>query len=121
MLFDDLPRFLFNDASCMFQKHVVKEWCSTKLLKLAIASILEVAASFVRWIFNLHIKDKEILSEVHNISIYLPSCAEYPTIFSYIDATKIGTLSAQCWLATKKFTFGELLFESSDIEVIVLK
>ena len=59
MLFNDTPRMIFNDASSMLQKRMAKQWRSTKLLKLVILSIPEVATSFTRWIFNLPIEKEQ--------------------------------------------------------------
>ena len=66
MLFKDLPHLFFNNASFMFQNHMVKQWCSTKLLKLTISTIPQVTTSFDRWIFNLPIETWIVFSEMRN-------------------------------------------------------
>ena len=63
----------FDNAYCIFQNYAVKQWCSTKSLKLTIASVPDVATSFAHWIFNLPIENKTIISETHGSKINLPS------------------------------------------------
>jgi hypothetical protein len=121
ILYKDLPRLFFEDVSCMFEKHMVKQWCSTKLLKLTIASIPEIATSFARWIFNLPIENKSIFSEIHNTSIHLPSCIQYITQYTSVTDIQSDTFITQFQSAIKKIAFGELLFDSIDSEVLELQ
>ena len=52
ILFDRLPSLFFADASCKFDKHVVKQWFGVNFLLISLHAIVEVSASFENWLLN---------------------------------------------------------------------
>ena len=55
---DDSPVSFFKDAEQIFDKHFVKQCCSEKLVKFALASISEISTTFARWLLNLPIEKR---------------------------------------------------------------
>ena len=76
MLCTDLPNLFFEDVTCKFEKHFVKQWCGIKLVQLAITSVPKVSSSFAKWLRKVPIPNN-FFCEINKITTHLPSCAEF--------------------------------------------